>query len=190
MRAAAARRAAAVLDEVLDAFGRLGYDVEERRGRHEARLGSPRSRAGGGLVVALRSRGGVFGGSWGLEVSPAEPVLPSTPRGLGARGRGAVRMRGVTFRARARGDAEGEALAAALSADAGLGQALGRVHFEEVSVLPDGRPVIRHLGGSVVWVLVPPVVRPTPLPSEQGREIVAALDAFAAAGRRVARPRG
>jgi hypothetical protein len=190
MRAAAARRAAAVLDEVLEAFARLGHEVDERVGRHEARLGPAGSGPGGGLVVALRSRGGVFGGSWGLEVTPAEPVLPPTRRGLAARGRGAVRTRGMTFRARERGDADGEALAAALSADDHLAQALGRVHFEEVHVLPDGRPVIRHLGGSVVWVLVPPVVRPTPLPPEQGREIVAALDAFAAAGRRLAPARG
>ena len=189
MRAAAARRAAAALDDVLEAFARLGHGVEERQGPHEARLG-PARRGGGGLVVALRSQGGVFGGSWGLEVAPAEPVLPASARGLRARGRGAVRMRGMTFRPRGRGDADGEALAAALSADAGLARALGRVHFEEVSVLPDGRPVIRHLGGSVVWVLFPPVVRPTPLPPEQGREIVAALDAFAAAGRRLAAAAG
>jgi len=185
VRRAAARRAAAVLEEDLEAFARLGFRPLERTGRHAARLAPPRR--GSDLEVALRHRGGVFGGSWGLEVSPTEPVLPATARGLAARGRGAVRMRGVSFRPRARGDAEGARVAAALSADAGLGEALGRVHFEEVLVLPDGRPVIRHLGGSVVWVLVPPVVRPTPLPSGQGEELVRALGAFAAAGRRIAR---
>ena len=185
MRAAAARRAATVLEEDVEAFGRLGYRAEERPGRHEARLARPHG--GRPLGVALRSQGGVFGGSWGLEVSCAEPVLPPTAQGLSARGRGAVRLRGVSFRPRSRSDAGGAAVAEALSADAVLAEALGRVHFEEVSVTPDGRPVIRHLGGSVVWVLVPPVVRSTPLPPDQGREIVAALDAFAAAGRRLAR---
>ncbi len=185
MRAAAARRAAAVLEEDVEAFERLGYRAGERLGRHEARLARPRG--GRPIGVALRSQGGVFGGSWGLEVSSAEPVLPATARGLTARGRGAVRLRGVRFRPRARNDAGGAEVAEALSDDAALAEALGRVHFEEVSVTPDGRPVIRHLGGSVVWVLVPPVVRPTPLPPDQGREIVAALDAFAAAGRRLAR---
>ena len=58
---------------------------------------------------------------------------------------------------------------------------LTRVHFERVSVEPDGRPVIRHLGGSVVWVLFPPVIRATPLPAGQPRDIVRALEAFARA---------
>ncbi len=185
MRAAAARRAAAVLEEDLEAFGRLGYRAQERPGRHEARLVP--ERGGRPVGIALRSRGGLFGGSWGLEVSCAEPVLPPTERGLSARGQGGVRLRGVRFRPRARGDAGGGAVAAALSADAELAEALGRVHFEEISVTPDGRPVIRHLGGSVVWVLVPPVVRSTPLPTDQGPALVAALDAFAAAGRRLTR---
>ncbi len=188
MRAAAARRAAAVLEEDLEAFGRLGYRVDERAGRLEARMARPRG--GLAIAVALRNRGGVFGGSWGLEVSSADAVLPPTARGLSARGRGAVRLRGVSFRSRARGDAAAGAVAAALSEDADLAAALGRVHFEEISVTPDGRPVIRHLGGSVVWVLVPPVVRPTPLPPDQGRENVAALDAFTAAGQRLAAARG
>ena len=183
MRRAAARRAAAVLEEDLEAFARLGFRPVERIGRHAARLAAPGP--GPDLEIALRHRGGLFGGSWGLEVSPAEPVLPATGRGLAARGRGAVRMRGVSFRSRARGDAAGAGVAAALSGDAGLGEALGRVHFEEISVLADGRPVIRHLGGSVVWVLVPPVVRPTPLPAGQAEELVRALDAFTAAGRRI-----
>jgi hypothetical protein len=86
-----------------------------------------------------------------------------------------VRMRGVRFR----GDDE---LAAALSADERLGEALGRVHFERVAVEPEGRPVIRHMGGSLVWVLFPPIVRATPLPPEQARETVRALEAFARAG--------
>jgi len=185
VRRAAARRAAAVLDDVVAAFEALGHRRVERTGPHAVRL-TARGTAGD-LLVALRPHGGVFGGAWGLEVSAAEPVLPATERGLSARGRGAVRMRGVMFRPRGRGDAAAAEVARALSADAGLGEALGRVHFEELSVRPDGRPVIRHMGGSVVWLVLPPVVRPTPLPPEQVPEIVAALDAFAAAGRRLAR---
>jgi hypothetical protein len=108
----------------------------------------------------------VFGGNWGLELSTAEPVLPATSRGLTARGRRVVRMQGVKFRARG-GDEAASRLAADLTADAELGKALGEVHFERLAVEPDGRPVIRHMGGSVVWVLIPPVVRSTPLPAGQ-----------------------
>jgi Protein of unknown function (DUF3156) len=113
-------------------------------------------------------------------------VLPATERGLAARGRGVVKMRGVRFRARRGGDESASRLAAVLSADAELGEALGRVHFERITVAPDGRPAIRHLGGSVVWLLLPPVVRATPLPDGQPEAIVAALDEFARAGKRVA----
>ena len=48
---------------------------------------------------------------------------------------------------------------------------------------PDGRPVIRHLGGSVVWVLFPPLVKRVPLVPEQIEATLAALEAFAVAGR-------
>ena len=51
------------------------------------------------------------------------------------------------------------------------------------TVEPDGRPVIRHMGGSVVWVLFPPLVRDTPLPDGQPEAMVRALDEFARAGR-------
>lgn len=168
-----ARRAAAVLASDVEAFERLGYRPLERPSPYEATLRGPRD-----LVVRLRRQGRYFGGNWAMEVSTAEPVLPATSRGLSARGRGVVRMRGVRFR----GDGD---LAATLSGDARLGEALARVHFERVSVDPDGRPVIRHLGGSLVWVLFPPIVRATPLPPEQAEEIVRALDEFARAGESV-----
>jgi hypothetical protein len=97
-----------------------------------------------------------------------------------------VKMQGVRFRARRGGDESASRLADALSADAELGEALGRVHFERVTVEPDGRPAIRHLGGSVVWMLLPPVARATPLPDGQPEAMVAALDEFARAGERFA----
>ena len=44
--------------------------------------------------------------------------------------------------------------------------------------------MIRHLGGSLVWVLFPPIIRGTPLPPVQAKAILRALDEFAAAARR------
>jgi hypothetical protein len=169
-----ARRAAAVLASDVEVFERLGYRPLERRAPYEAILRAP----GGGpdIVLRLRRQGRFFGGNWALEVATADPVLPPS-RGLSARGRGVVRMRGVRFR----GDDD---LSAALTADARLGEALSRVDFEHVSVEPEGRPVIRHMGGSLVWVLFPPIVRATPLAPEQARETVGALEAFTRAGAR------
>lgn len=182
MRAAASRRASAVLASDVEAFERsAGCRLLERTGPHEARLEAPGDL--GRVVLRLRPIGQVFGGSWGMELAPETPLLPPTERGLAARGRGVVRQQGVAFRARARGDAHGDRLAGALTADAALGEALGRVHFEEVVVRPDGTPVIRHLGGSVMWILLPPIVRPTPLPDGQARELLRALSAFRRAGR-------
>jgi hypothetical protein len=57
-----------------------------------------------------------------------------------------------------------------------------RVHFEAIRIEPDGRAVIRHMGGSVVWMLFPPLVRPVPLVDEQARATLEALDAFARVG--------
>ena len=164
-------------------FERLGYRAGEGDSPRSVALTAPGERRD--LVLRLRPEGRVFGGNWGLEVSTAEPVLPATARGLAARGRGVVKMQGVRFRARRGGDESASRLAAALSADAALGEALGRVDFERVTVEPDGRPAIRHLGGSVVWLLLPPVVRSTPLPEGQPEAIVAALEEFGRAGVRI-----
>jgi Protein of unknown function (DUF3156) len=177
LRRLSERRAAAVLKSDIEAFEQLGYRPSEGDSAHSALLAAPEG--GRDLVLRLRPEGRVFGGNWGLELSTAEPVLPATERGLTARGRGAVRMRGVRFRPRRGGDDAAARLAAALSDDTELGEALGEVHFERLAVEPDGRPVIRHMGGSVVWLLLPPVARTTPLPAGQPEAMVRALDAFA-----------
>jgi Protein of unknown function (DUF3156) len=182
LRRLSVRRAAAVLASDTEAFERLGYRAGEGDSPHSVALKAPGGRRD--LVLRLRPEGRIFGGNWGLEVSTAEPVLPATARGLAARGRGVVKMQGVRFRARRGDDEPATRLAAALSADAPLGEALGRVHFERVTVEPDGRPAIRHMGGSVVWLLLPPVVRTTPLPDGQPEAVAAALEEFARAGRR------
>jgi len=173
-------RATRVLADDVNAFEQAGCRLVERRGGHEAVLTAPRD--GGRIVVKLTRVGRFFGGNWGMEVSTEEPLLPETTGGLAARGRGVVRQQGVRFRARRRGDSDAEQLAETLSNDSALGEALGRVHFERLWVRRDGRPVIRHLGGSVVWVLFPPIVRATPLPPGQPAEILRALEAFRAAG--------
>jgi hypothetical protein len=179
VRGRSARRATGVLKADIEAFERLGYRPREGDSPLSAVLAAPEG--GRDLALRLKDEGRVFGGNWGLELSTAEPVLPATSRGLTARGRGVVRMQGVKFRAR-RGDEAASRLAAELSADAELGRALAEVHFERLAVEPDGRPVIRHMGGSVVWVLIPPLVRATPLPAGQPEAIVRALDEFARAG--------
>ena len=181
MRGLSTRRAGAVLKSDVEAFERLGYRRHEGDSTYSVVLAAPEG--GRDLALRLRPEGRVFGGNWGLELSTAEPVLPATSRGLTARGRGVVRMQGVRFRARGGDEAESQ-LAAELSADAGLGKALAEVHFERLAVDPDGRPVIRHMGGSVVWVLIPPVVRTTPLPAGQPEAMVRALNEFARVGAR------
>jgi hypothetical protein len=167
------------LDDAIEGLGRAGYTEVERVSELEARVSSP----AGGLPVRLRLTrdGRIFGGNYGLELSTEEPVLPPT-RGLSARGKGLVKMQGVRFRAK-RGDGAGAQLAERLGSDARLAELLGRVHFERIRVEPDGRPVIRHLGGSVVWVLFPPLVKRVPFVPEQVEATLAALGAFAAAGR-------
>jgi Protein of unknown function (DUF3156) len=173
MRGRAEARAAQLLAQNVEAFAAAGYREESRRGV-EARLA-----ADGRPPLRLRMSGDgrVFGGSFGLEIATAEPVLPQT-RGLRARGRGLVRLSGVSFSA-ARGDQAGERLAQQLGADEGVARALADVHFERVRIDPDGRPVIRHMGGSVVWVLFPPLVRAVPLVPEQAEASAEALAAFA-----------
>lgn len=174
----ARRRAVELLDGHVATFERFGYRAVER-GPLEACL----ERAGSkpGLRVRMAQQGRVFGGAFALELSTSDPVLPCT-RGLQARGRGLVTLRGVAFKPRPH-DAAGARLARRLEDDDGLRATLASVHFERVRIDPDGRPVIRHMGGSVVWALFPPIVRPVPLVDEQARAAVAALEAFASAGR-------
>jgi hypothetical protein len=136
------------------------------------------------VEIRMRDEGRIFGGTLALEIASAHPVLPPTA-GLTGRARGALRMTGVSFRAK-RGDKEGAALARRLEEDRELGDALSQVHFEGIRVDPDGRAVIRHMGGSVVWVLFPPFVRAVPLIRQQAEAAVAALDAFAQAGKTLA----
>jgi hypothetical protein len=169
-------QAAAVktLERNIEVFEGEGYRRTARNGALEARLERPGGRP---LRLRMARAGRVFGGSYALEVAPAEPVLPAT-RGLAARGRGVVRLSRVAFRPRGR-DSEGRRLARRLDEDAALQRALADVHFELVRVDPDGRPVIRHMGGSVVWVLFPPLVRPVPLVPEQARATARALETFA-----------
>ncbi len=170
------RRAVLALDDAIEGLDRAGYSEVERVGDLEARVSSP----AGGLPLRLRVTrdGRIFGGNYGLELSTAKPVLPPT-RGLSARGKGVVKMQGVKFKAK-RGDDAGARLAERLASDARLAELLGHVHFERIRVEPDGRPVIRHLGGSVVWMLFPPLVKRVPLVDEQVDATVAALEAFAA----------
>jgi hypothetical protein len=179
LRGLSTRRAAAVLASDIEAFERLGYHARDRDSPHSVALTGPAGRRD--LILRLTPEGRIFGGNWALELSTAEPVLPATSRGLTARGRGVVRMQGVKFRARG-GDEAASRLADELSADAGLGKALAEVHFERLAVEPEGRPVIRHMGGSVVWLLFPPMARTTPLPAGQPEAMVRALDEFARAG--------
>jgi hypothetical protein len=167
-----------MLNDVIQAFRPLGYHEAGRLGPLEARL---ERRGGPAITISYAQRGKVFGGQIALEVATAEPVLPATPRGLSAHARGAVRMRGMAFRARG-GEANAEALARALSEDARLAEKLGNVHFDRVRVDPDGRPVITQIGGSIVWILFPPLVRPVPLVPAQAKATAEALEAFAAAG--------
>ena len=174
----ARKRAGAVLDANLEVFARAGCRETARSFPLEARLEAPAGKQP--IVLRMVPDGRIFGGAFGLEISTAKPVLPRS-RGLRARGRGVVRLSGVAFRARRR-DAEGARLAVLLSADRRLGDALKEVHFERIRIEPNGTPVIRHMGGSVVWFLFPPLVRPVPLIDEQAAASLGALDAFARAG--------
>jgi hypothetical protein len=176
----ARRRAGAILDTNVEVFIRAGCHETARIGPLEVRLEAP---AGGGpVVLRMTPDGRIFGGSYGLEISTAGPVLPRS-RGLRGRGSGVVRLSGVGFRARRR-DPETVRLARVLSEDRRLRDALKDVHFERIRVEPDGTPVIRHMGGSVVWILFPPLVRAIPLVDEQAKAALRALDAFARAGRK------
>jgi uncharacterized protein DUF3156 len=169
-------RAVSALDDAIERFGRAGYSDAERLDPLQARLRSSTGRWP--MRLRMTQEGRILGGNYALEISTDEPVLPPT-RGLSARGKGLVRMRGVRFRAK-RGDPAGRLLAERLGSDARLVERLRLVHFERVRVDPEGRPVIRHLGGSVVWVLFPPLVKQIPLVADQVDATLAALEAFAA----------
>ena len=177
MRGSARAAASRLLARNLETLERAGARVEEGAPGSAVRM---MTQAGVPINVRMVGTGRVFGGNYALEVETAEPVLPATS-GLRARGRGLVRLERVAFRGR-RGDDDAAALAARLDADAALQRALAQVHFEAIRVEPSGRPVIRHMGGSVVWVLFPPLVRPVPLVDEQARATLDALHAFARAG--------
>ncbi|MBD0289723.1 MAG: DUF3156 family protein [Thermoleophilia bacterium] len=167
-RAAAAR----TLRATTEVWSRAGFRPDGREGGLERVV----ARDGERFRLRMAPQGRIFGGSYALEVSPEVFSLPATG-GLAARGRGLFRLRAVAFRPRRR-DGESARLAAWLGSDARLQRALRGVHFEAVRVDPDGRPVIRHMGGSVVWLLFPPLVRPVPFAPEQVEPVVAALRAF------------
>ncbi len=177
MRGRAERRAVELLDSHVETFRRLGYLICERQPL-EARLDGNDGRTA--IRLRMAPQGRFFGGTFALELATADAVLAPT-RGVRGRGRGVVALRGIRFRARP-GDAAGASLARRLEEDRELGETLSRVHFEGIRVDPDGTPVIRHMGGSLVWVLFPPLVRPVPLVEEQARASVDALEAFARAG--------
>lgn len=177
MRGSARAAASRLLERNVEALERVGLRRVDGGGARGVRL-----EAEGHVPLDARmiGHGRVFGGNYALELSTAEPVLPPT-RGVTARGRGLVRLQRVDFRAE-RADADGAAVAARLGADEALQRALLAVHFEAIRVDPEGRARIRHMGGSIVWVLFPPIVRPVPLVEEQARATLAALDAFARVG--------
>lgn len=178
MRGRATSGAAGVLTEVARGFERLGYRTVATSDALRLQLVA---QARPTLLIGLAATGGrVFGGTLALEVSSAETVFPQTS-GVAARGRGVVRLKTVDFRGR-RDDPRSARLAHHLRSDRSLIDALSAVHFERVRVDPDGRPVIRHMGGSLVWLLFPPMIRPIPLVPDQVSAIVAAMEAFVRAG--------
>lgn len=181
MRRRAQARAASVLARDVEAFAAAGYPESARRSGLRTILGP-----GGRRVLRLElvpGGGRIFGGAFAMEVSTKEPVLPAT-RGIHARGHGTVRTERLSFRA-SRGDAAGQAVAQRLETDAGLQRALREVHFEQIRVEPDGRAVIRHMGGSLVWLLFPPMARPIAISDEQVRRTIAGLRAFEQAGKAI-----
>src|SRR5207342_3586465 len=102
----ARRRAVLALDDAIESLERAGYDQVEREGDLSASL---RSASRLPLRLTIAREGRIFGGNYGLEISTDEPVLPPT-RGLKARGKGVVKMKGVRFRPK-REDGAGARLA-------------------------------------------------------------------------------
>src|SRR5918999_3039030 len=92
-------RASRTFGEVLESFERDGFEIE--RNGYTARL----TRNG---AVPIRAsvvrKGRIFGGTYALELSTDEPVLPTT-RGLRGRPRGVVKLGGVDFRSRGHDEA-------------------------------------------------------------------------------------
>ncbi len=174
----ARKEAAAALVRNADAFARAGYRELEHRAPLTARLRGDGKR---GIELRMVAQGRVFGGSYVLEIATADPVLPPSS-GLEGRGRGLVRLSRVSFHA-AGDDPTAHRLARELGEDLRLQGALAGVHFDRVRVTPDGRAAIRHVGGSVVWILFPPLVRPVPLVAAQAEATAAALAAFRQAKR-------
>lgn len=172
-------RAIRALDQTVELFGRAGYDGVRRPDPLTATVTTAE---GESLRLNMAKDGRVFGGTYALEISTGKPVLPAT-RGVSARGRGVVKLEGIAFRAR-RGDEPGRRLAERLAADAELIDRLKAVHFERIRIDPDGRAVIRHLGGSLVWIAFPPLIKAIPLVPDQVRASITALESFANAGRR------
>ncbi len=172
-RAAAAK----TLARNVEVFEQDGYRRAPGGAALDAHLEREGERA---LRLRMAQVGRIFGGRYELEVAPVQPVLPASA-GLRARGRGVVRLSRVSFRPR-RGDPRGMSVARRLDGDPGVQRALAAVHFQQVRVEPEGRPVVRHVGGCVVWVLFPPFVRAVPLVRDQARATVRALEALAAAG--------
>jgi hypothetical protein len=171
------RRAILSLEDAIEELARAGGEAERLEPLRARVRPSAAARA---VRLEMAREGKIFGGNYGLEISTDEPVLARTG-GLSMRAKGIVRAQGFRLRPK-RGDAAGTELAERLRDDARLAEALGRVDFERIRIEPDGRPVIRHLGGSVVWILFPPLVRRIPFVPEQARATLEALDAFAAAG--------
>jgi len=180
VRRRARTRARGVLARDVEAFAAATGYAERGRGEDLratiARDGRPTLR-----IELVPTGGRIFGGAFAMEVSTAEPVLPPSG-GIAGRGRGIVRMQGVGFRGR---DDAGRRIAEALTADERLRRALAGVDFEEIRVEPDGRAVIRHMGGAVVWFLFPPMSRPIAIGAPQIRATADALAAFARAGAHV-----
>jgi len=172
MRGRARALAARTLRENVAVFRERGFLLELESGPLEATV----RRDGLALRLRMAPRGGIFGGSFALEIAAADAPLAAS-RGLVGRGRGLVRLSRLEFRPKRR-DAEGRRLAARLEGDRRLQESLADVHFERISVDPAGRPAIRHMGGSVVWVLFPPLVRAVPLVPEQAEAAARAFEAF------------
>ena len=123
-------------------------DREPRRGLRRRRAGElaerafPRRPAGFPFACSSPATAASSAGTTGSSSRPASRCYRELA--VSARGKGVVKMQGVRWAKRGDGRPVGEQL----GADVRLGELLGRVHFERIRVEPDGRPVIRHLGGS------------------------------------------